>query len=322
MPHELTRDEVLQVVDQICELGAIRLFLSGGEPTRVPHLAEVVERAARRSVRVAVSTHGYTGNDDLICDLAAAGLSQFQLSLDARGELHDQIRGLPGLYERAIETLRRANALFGPEVDVIVATVVTRANVTEVPGLLADAARAGARSFAVVPLVVTGRAKPSLAIGISELMAVIGTLARMSISNPAGPRLRVLLPPALVPAVSGGDGYVHSYPFELAVDANGDVALTDLGLNPPRRIIGNVRSHALADIYEGAVLAEAGALPQNRAEMTGVCRSCAHWDICGGGNRLLAQKSDGSDPFCQAAFEAGLFPPSALLRYPEGENRP
>lgn len=58
LPNELTRNEILRVVDQICDFGAVRLFLFGGGPTRVSHLANVVERAARRSVRVAVSTHG------------------------------------------------------------------------------------------------------------------------------------------------------------------------------------------------------------------------------------------------------------------------
>ena len=320
LPNELTREETLRVVDQICNLGAVRLFLSGGEPTRVPHLADVVERAARRSVRVAVSTHGNAVSDALLTDLAAAGLHQFQVSLDARGELHDQIRGVPGLYRRALDALARANALFGPAVDVIVATVVTRANMAAIHDLFSEVARAGARSFALVPLVLTGRAKSSLSIGIVELMTLIDALTRMPAAAVA--RLRVLVPPALVPGSTGWDGYVHTYPFELAIDANGDVALTDLGLNPPKRLIGNVRSRALADIYPPAALAEAMTVPVAREEMTGVCQSCLHWDVCGGGNRLLAGERTGSDPLCQAAFEAGLFPETALLPCSEGEIRP
>jgi len=317
MPNELTREEVLRAVDQICDLGAIRLFVSGGEPTQVPHLADVVARAASRSVRVAVSTHGNAVSDALLRDLAAAGLSQFQVSLDACGEQHDRIRGVPGLYERAVGALTRANATFGPAVDVIVATVVTRANLASIPQLFMAVGQAGARSFAVVPLVVTGRAKSLLSIEVAELMTLVGDLARMPAALAGSPRLRVLLPPALVPGIAGWEGYVHTYPFELAIDANGDVALTDLGLNPPKRLIGNVRSHALADIYPSAAFAEAQAAAATRDEMRGVCRSCLHWDVCGGGNRLLAGERTSSDPLCQAAFEAGLFPATALLASPE-----
>lgn len=322
LPNELNREEVIDVVDQIVSLGAIRLFLSGGEPTRVPHLSDVVRRASAGGLRVAVSTHGGSLDRGLIGELGAAGLSQLQVSIDAPGELHDRVRGIPGLYGRALRAVSEAAEILPAPVDVIVATVVTTMNLGSVPELFADVRSAGARMFTLVPLVVTGRARSDLSVDVPELLELVRRLAPQ---GDRGTRLTVLLPPALVPAATGSrvTGYVHAQPFEIAVDANGDVALSDLHLNPPRRLIGNVRQNPIAAMYRDAVQSVATTIPREQTSVSGVCARCRYWDVCGGGNRVLAQSktgvTDASDPFCQSAFDAGCFPASALL--PEMEER-
>src|SRR5262245_5225089 len=105
LPDELLAGEAFDVVDGIVALGALRLFISGGEPTLCPHVCHIVERAAAGGLRVSLSTHGGRLDEALIDRLAGAGLAQLQISLDAAGSLHDRVRMIDGLYDRAIASL-------------------------------------------------------------------------------------------------------------------------------------------------------------------------------------------------------------------------
>lgn len=57
------------------------------------------------------------------------------LSLDGWGEDHDRIRGVPGGFERAMETYRRLRALEAPNLTLGVHSVVSRFNAASVPHL-------------------------------------------------------------------------------------------------------------------------------------------------------------------------------------------
>lgn len=57
------------------------------------------------------------------------------LSLDAWGDDHDRIRGVPGNFRRAMETYRRLRALDAPNLTLGVHTVVSRFNAEAVPAL-------------------------------------------------------------------------------------------------------------------------------------------------------------------------------------------
>jgi len=82
--------------------------LSGGEPFLREDLAEivaVVQEACPRA-RVVISTNGLAP-DRIERAMSAVTNVAVRVSVDAVGELHDRIRGVPGAYERAMETVRR-----------------------------------------------------------------------------------------------------------------------------------------------------------------------------------------------------------------------
>ncbi len=318
LPNELDEGECLRVVDELAALGLVRLFISGGEPTLSKHLCRVVDRAASAGIKVGISTHGGHLSDRLIKSLRDAGLRQLQVSLDADGELHDEIRGVPGLWARALNSISLAAKEFPLDRDLIVATVVSRRNEGRILSLAEMVLAAGARSFVLVPLTVTGRASQDLQVPIERLIALSQMLERHFF----GQSLRVssLLPPAI--ATSGlGDrlskAYLRPFPFEFAIDADGNCALADLDLNNCGHLLGNVRSRSLKEIYAAAVESELPFLLTDRNQVDGVCRVCAFWDVCGGGNRPLSRlqtgRKDASDVLCQGAFDAGVFPRDSIV---------
>ncbi len=131
---ELTPDEAGRIFRGYGPLAYLKI--TGGEPTLRPDLPELVLAAAGRRPRlVEVSTNG--GRAEPLLDLAErfaralpSSLLSVQLSVDGWGDLHDEIRGRPGLFER----VRRTNRLLAaaaarlPNLRVEIVTVFSSGN--------------------------------------------------------------------------------------------------------------------------------------------------------------------------------------------------
>jgi MoaA/NifB/PqqE/SkfB family radical SAM enzyme len=86
--------------------------VSGGEPflrDDLPDVVRVMRRACPRA-RIVISTNGL---DPDRVERAASLMERVavRVSLDAAGPAHDRARGVPGAYERAVETVMRLKAL-------------------------------------------------------------------------------------------------------------------------------------------------------------------------------------------------------------------
>jgi MoaA/NifB/PqqE/SkfB family radical SAM enzyme len=138
---DLTFDEIERITRSMPKFRG--LLLSGGEPTLRKDLVDVVGLFVRHNgiqnlslptngllpARVAEMTAGFL---ELTPDLGVS----LGISVDGPQEIHDEIRGVPRNYERAIETLERVMALrdeVGPRLNVNVTTVVCSRNVREIP---------------------------------------------------------------------------------------------------------------------------------------------------------------------------------------------
>lgn len=78
----MDKDTTLALVSGLADQGLQELRLSGGEPTTVAWLKDLVALAHNRGVRVAISTNGYAPVR-LYQDLIAAGVAEFSISLDS-----------------------------------------------------------------------------------------------------------------------------------------------------------------------------------------------------------------------------------------------
>jgi len=116
------------------------LTFSGGEPFLRRDLADLV-LAACRACRPSVITIPTNG---LLTEAVAAGVREIvggapdtqviiNLSLDALGEEHDDIRGVPGGFQRAMETYRALRDLQAPNLVLGIHTVISRFNASHFP---------------------------------------------------------------------------------------------------------------------------------------------------------------------------------------------
>ncbi|MCK4409306.1 MAG: radical SAM protein, partial [Candidatus Eisenbacteria sp.] len=106
-------DEELAPPDYAWLPGSLRsVNVSGGEPFLRDDLVEIVsviERACPRA-RVVISTNGLSPSR-IERTMAQMSHIAVRVSIDAVGEKHDEIRGVEGGYEKAVDTVRRLKVL-------------------------------------------------------------------------------------------------------------------------------------------------------------------------------------------------------------------
>lgn len=99
---ELPRGKVEQIIDQ-AQGDFDCLIFSGGEPFLHKDLIELLRHADTRGFSVHITTSGYMISKKMIDDLTDNAFLVF--SLDGIGQVHDEYRGMPGAYEKLIESL-------------------------------------------------------------------------------------------------------------------------------------------------------------------------------------------------------------------------
>ncbi len=118
------------------------ITVSGGEPLLRSEAVEIIRLACEhcRPAILNIPTNGLlperiahaVGEVTTICPHTDIVVN---LSLDGWGAEHDRIRGVPGNFERSLETYRRLRALEAPNLTLGVHTVVSRFNAEGVPAL-------------------------------------------------------------------------------------------------------------------------------------------------------------------------------------------
>ena len=107
---EMSSGEAKAMIDDLSAFGAPVLLFSGGEPCMREDVVELMQHAKDRGMRVVLSTNGTLITPELAARFADVGLSYVGVSLDGARETHDEFRGLPGSFDRAIEGMRNAKA--------------------------------------------------------------------------------------------------------------------------------------------------------------------------------------------------------------------
>jgi radical SAM protein with 4Fe4S-binding SPASM domain len=154
---ELSTGEILRLIDEARVLGLANLKLFGGEPLLRRDLEAIVAYAAGLGIRCTLITNGTLLSQQRAQALVTAGLAQLDLSLDAGdAALHDQIRGVPGTWQRAMQGLQavqEAAHRLDRRVVLRVNTVVMRHNYHDLPHLARTLADLSVDEFVLNPAV-------------------------------------------------------------------------------------------------------------------------------------------------------------------------
>jgi MoaA/NifB/PqqE/SkfB family radical SAM enzyme len=149
--EELSRSEMRAVLAKFRRAGCAVVTLWGGEPTLRRDLADLLSCAKELGLRTSMCTNGNTLARQ--ADRIAPHLDVLLCSLDGHGALHDEMRGVKGIFERVVRGIEAAVSV-NPACDVKIWASVHRRNLHQLEAMasLARELGAGIEFFPLSPI--------------------------------------------------------------------------------------------------------------------------------------------------------------------------
>jgi len=86
------------------------LDFGGGEALSMPGILDLIKFAHQKGFKATVASNGYLIDKEMAKKIGDSGLDAISLSLDSvHPEVHDKMRGLPGVHQRLMEALDNLN---------------------------------------------------------------------------------------------------------------------------------------------------------------------------------------------------------------------
>lgn len=105
----LTTRQIKSIIDQFFQLGGYSVIFCSGEFLLRDDALDLVKYARLKNMATHVVTNGLLLDEKKIDELKAAGLTELIISIDsANASKHDELRGIKGCFEKAINGLRMA----------------------------------------------------------------------------------------------------------------------------------------------------------------------------------------------------------------------
>lgn len=135
LPHELSLEKRLDVINQLAREDVISIAFSGGEPLMDKDIWKVIKRAKENFMYVSVATNGTLITPKVAKRLSDAGVDYVEISLDSvNPEKHDEFRGVKGAWDKAVTGIK--NAVAERTYQVGLASTITRINFDELEELM------------------------------------------------------------------------------------------------------------------------------------------------------------------------------------------
>ncbi len=111
-PRLLSTEEGKWLIEDVARLGTLSFSFTGGEPFLREDLLELVRHASGLGLSTHISSNGLSFDDDRVREICESGLSTISFSLDGpNAELNDDLRGIDGYFETAVEYVRKLRDL-------------------------------------------------------------------------------------------------------------------------------------------------------------------------------------------------------------------
>lgn len=281
-------------------------FFSGGEPVLYPCLPGALKLLRDRGIGPKIATNGTNLTPGIIDTWVGQGVQSVQFSLDTLRP--DRYADLNGGERRDHEAILRhlEHAVRSP-LRVVVSSVLTELNKSEIQEIMAFCYASGVDSYTLYPNVPSEQLNTELIVAFPELLELAdGLFSAYSSLCPT----RVI--DMTIPCFSDSPAYAKwkdilairlhycaAAQFALKITCDGRVSACICQASDPF-IIGDLRRESLDDIWDSEKARKFRSLYKQIPE----CRLCSKNEVCRGGCRnnasLFGTKGLYSlDPYCQ-----------------------
>jgi len=309
-PHELTTQQGYRLLDEIRRFGEPLMVFTGGDPLKRPDLFDLVRHSVEIGLRTNVTpsaTPLLTG--EAIDKFKEAGVTRMAISVDGPdAATHDDFRGIPGTFDRAMFALRHARDI---GLDTQFQTTVTRRNMDRLPEVAKIVEEVRSKMWSLFFLIVTGRALENDDLEAGEYEKVFEFMYELSKTAPYGIKTTEAMHYRRYVAqrIRAEHGVTENENAKGVAwrtagvsDGKGFVFVSHTGEIFPSGFLpvsgGNVLRDSLTDVYRTSDLFRS---LRDTTQRGGKCGLCEYQKICGGSrSRAYAFTGDflAEDPRC------------------------
>jgi radical SAM protein len=311
-PLELNTDDSKRFLKQLVDFGKPlpHLILTGGDPLSRKDIFPLIDYANGLGLEVSITPSATPLlTNDAITELQAHGIQSMGLSLDGScAAKHDNIRAVPGTFERTMEAARQCGRLGLP---IQVNTLVAEETADDLPAIY-ELLRTSfpVMRWSLFMLISVGRGKALNEVSPEEGERIMRWVFDLSMHSPfvvktteAPSYRRIAIDKMRSIGMARPEMKATSvYKGFQIRDGHGIVFVSNLGEVYPSGFLplrcGNVRVESLVNIYRNSEMFRALHSPD---QFHGKCGACEYSHICGGSRaRAFAYTGDalGTDPFC------------------------
>ena len=304
---ELPKERIFELVDELVELGGVKITFTGGEPLARADCLDILRYAGER-VKMTLLTNAMLIDRRVADALAELPLS-VQVSLDgSNAQVHDAIRGI-GSFERTLRGIRHLkDAGLGPKMSI--SASMLHSNLHDLMNLIPLVEELELPVLRFMPLHELGRAGdhwPRVAPSHEQYLEFYRDLYFNGGTDRASIQINTGFSGLVFPQGRNDSG--HSWcPIGqiVTLKPNGDAYACALMMND-EDYIGNVREHGLRELQESHGLKKATEDVARRREVIPKCRACAWRHFCQGSctglTRIKAGSMWSTDGFCELRRE-------------------
>jgi radical SAM protein with 4Fe4S-binding SPASM domain len=274
---ELSTTEGEQVIDQIAALGRSILVLSGGEPLLREDIFDLASYATKKGLIATLGTNGTLIDDAVAKRIFDAGIRKVAISIDSSSsEVHDQLRGVQGAWNKAVEGIKACNR---NGVGVQFNVTLTQQNQADLEAILTLAKSLNVTDVHLFFLVPTGRAKTMQDLTPQMYEAI---LRQVLSRRPDGVEVKPTCAPQFMRIAKEMNVDTSRWSRGCIAAINYCRVLPDGTVTPCPYLpvkAGNLRETSFADIWANSEVLKA---LRDWKNLKGKCRVCKHQGICGG----------------------------------------
>jgi radical SAM protein with 4Fe4S-binding SPASM domain len=258
--HELTDEEINDILDELHQEGCLFLAFTGGEALAHPRIEDFIRHACRIGMAVRLKSNGVLLNKGRVQRIADAGASAVDISLyGADAPTHDAFVRQTGAFDRTIEGARAAH---DRGLKVRFSLLLVQSNRDQIEGMIAIANQMGV-PYSVDPQMAArydgSRSSLDVRIDHESLQRIYRGPLRHLVSRP--PNASDSVQCSCARAVCGISAFGEVYPC--------------IGAPVPS---GNLREHSFHDIWRNSPTLR--WIRNLRLDDFPTCKSCVHRPYC------------------------------------------
>jgi radical SAM protein with 4Fe4S-binding SPASM domain len=283
----LSRADWFRVLDKLAEIGIPHVIFTGGEPTLVPALPQLIRHADKLGLIVGMNTNGRRlAQTAFVRELTEAGLNHVQITLEScYPRVHDEMVNAPGAFH---ETIRGIKAARAGGLHTITNTTITMDNQDHALNTVRYLHDLGLKTFAMNGIIHAGGGTASQSAVPPQKMAALLAAVRDE-AEALGMRFLwyTVTDYCLLSPVGLGlpPKRCNAGEYSMCVEPNGDV----LPCQSYYAAAGNLLADPWDSIWNSELFRSFRDRETAPVSVTGLpeeCRDCPDLELCGGGCRL------------------------------------